>query len=84
MRMTLIEVHPRGCGGNANHDLATKQVTGPFPRVRGKPERHSIIASRPGSIPAGAGETIGRVPRHLGERVHPRGCGLPMPHFSGG
>ncbi len=45
------------------------------PRVRGSHVAHTLAVSRPGSIPAGAGEPTGGCGRRVALRVYPRGCG---------
>ena len=72
---TQSGVHPRGCGGNGSGSGSDLMISGPSPRVRGKPPFHSRVASPCGSIPAGAGETRGPKGYSQEGEVHPRGCG---------
>ena len=68
-------VHPRECGGNVLPSGGFRRLTGPSPRVRGKRHVFRSCITRPGSIPASAGETrfIRIALQHV--RVHPRECG---------
>ena len=68
-------VYPRACGGTVSQDVVRQDTCGLSPRVRGNRIGSYREISRPGSIPARAGE-----PRYsdivLGhERVYPRACG---------
>ena len=53
-----MTVHPRVCGGNRNCSIASRSLSGPSPRVRGKPEGMAVYEGKGGSIPACAGETL--------------------------
>ncbi len=67
--------HPRGCGGAVPSLVRPLERRGPSPRVRGSPcqgARHTGVSR---TIPAGAGEPIGRVMDKQGPWDHPRGCG---------
>ena len=57
---SLPTVYPRVCGGNLRRCAHRNVVRGLSPRVRGKPDKGFILLGRIGSIPACAGETIGR------------------------
>ena len=52
-------VHPRACGGNRECQDLPGLLTGPSPRVRGKPGVSRPARALDGSIPARAGETPG-------------------------
>ena len=67
--------HPRACGENRNHVLASGIKTGSSPRVRGKQRRRKSTRSRMGLIPARAGKTPQGHPRPSWRWAHPRACG---------
>ena len=70
--LTSAGVHPRVGGGDLIGDSVLLACRGPSPRGRGRQLRSVVSSDSDGSIPAWAGETIGR---GAGERrcgVHPR------------
>ena len=68
-------VYPRVCGGTRIAKLMWPLSPGLSPRMRGNPSSATIIAHRPGSIPAYAGEPDGRLARSSLPGVYPRVCG---------
>ena len=68
-------VHPRACGGNHRQLPGPGHLRGPSPRVRGKRRPGAVRERHRGSIPARAGETLGRAGRRAAGEVHPRACG---------
>ena len=54
--------YPRGCGGDDESPDAANLLEGLSPRVRGRPQGEPGKAYWRGPIPAGAGETLWRVP----------------------
>ena len=68
-------VYPRGCGGTSCCRVTWGGAAGLSPRVRGNLARTPIATTRPGSIPAGAGEPASRRFCRNIRRVYPRGCG---------
>ena len=70
-----VPVHPRACGGNLIRRRTLIPVTGPSPRVRGKPKLEPGHRRRGRSIPARAGETSGCRRARGFPTVHPRACG---------
>ena len=52
------KVHPRGRGGDAQHQVFQILSLGPSPRARGRQEVQAWAARKRWSIPAGAGETL--------------------------
>ncbi len=79
--VALVAVHPRGCGEHAKLPRVKCDHCGSSPRVRGTrmPAAAVILPGR--FIPAGAGNTAGRLGLGGDNTVHPRGCGE---HVSGG
>ena len=69
------QVYPRVCGGTSETIGLLAILVGLSPRVRGNPP--SPCSSRPpdGSIPACAGEPLGRALRICLPKVYPRVCG---------
>ena len=68
-------VHPRACGGNGRLRRTTRPAHGASPRLRGKRRGPPGGRSRPGCIPAPAGETAPGPSWPSGPSVHPRACG---------
>ena len=68
-------VHPRVCGGNSGRQRFVTPISGPSPRVRGKPGSTYHQTLQKGSIPACAGETVPRFAPCRWSEVHPRVCG---------
>ena len=71
----MVEVYPRGRGGNALILANDNSGTGLSPRARGKRQLGRDTDGIAGSIPAGAGETLGRRRRIHPLGVYPRGRG---------
>ena len=69
------EDHPRGCGEHVENDLAYFEDQGSSPRMRGALIQHHLNHMESRIIPADAGSTATKVPRHALQRDHPRGCG---------
>ena len=67
--------HPRVCGEHEVMQGVLKVAQGSSPRVRGTPARYRRRSSRPGIIPACAGNTSPGVGSPLHDRDHPRVCG---------
>ena len=72
---SVPQVHPPACGGNKAWVPSWSAVTGPSPRVRGKPQYGMHPSLSTGSIPARAGETVLFCAEVSTNRVHPRACG---------
>ena len=72
---TRPRVHPRVCGGAFISTPIRCDTMGPSPRVRGSHHLLNPQKSRPGSIPACAGEPWCSTERPLSRWVHPRVCG---------
>ena len=68
-------VYPRGCGGAQRSAEGVRRDVGLSPRVRGSPDCGGRQQVGQGSIPAGAGEPLGKQPKPGTIRVYPRGCG---------
>ena len=73
------EDHPRRCGENRLKVRIQVTHMGSPPQVRGK-----LIITAPdelgnGITPAGAGKTLGCLPKHCGRADHPRRCGENAP-----
>ena len=67
--------HPRACGADLSYDYWCKGLSGPSPRVRGRPSASLPDGLGLGTIPARAGPTQ-RAPRIRNRpRDHPRACG---------
>ena len=71
--------HPRVCGEHEVMQGVLKVAQGSSPRVRGTPARYRRRSSRPGIIPACAGNTSPGVGSPLHDRDHPRVCGEHVP-----
>ena len=92
----LYRVYPRVCGGTQAHPVIPALTTGLSPRVRGNQEILAVVAQRPGSIPACAGEPLprglqrheqGSIPACAGEpgpRPTPTGRPWVYPRVCGG
>ena len=78
-RQSLPTVYPRACGGTYPPTSVDSPPTGLSPRVRGNPAASRPAATKPGSIPARAGEPWLRHPVHRIRRVYPRACGGTAP-----
>ncbi len=52
-----------------------EEIWGLSPQVRGSPDSGSPLATKCGSIPAGAGEPSEPLPLRVSRRVYPRRCG---------
>ena len=70
-------VYPRVCGGTGQAAAPAGQPAGLSPRVRGNHNPLPPAPFSPRSIPACAGEPIGRVVSSPALRVYPRVCGEP-------
>ncbi len=70
-----VTVDPRGCGGDGYGNDFAVAALGRSPRVRGRLLKSNPWTRRPGSIPAGAGETFLHHARECSGEVDPRGCG---------
>ncbi len=68
-------VDPRGCGGDSPAPQYAVTLPGRSPRVRGRPGGGRSPLAAPGSIPAGAGETVVVAEGDVRVGVDPRGCG---------
>ena len=68
-------VYPRACGGTRLPSCTGVSMGGLSPRVRGNPAADTRPDTRPGSIPARAGEPPAHLPGGRGTRVYPRACG---------
>ena len=68
-------VHPRMCGGSKSASCSSRGACGPSPHVRGKRVTTSGDGEGERSIPACAGEAIGRSVGWIRNEVHPRMCG---------
>ncbi len=67
--------HPRGCGDDACATSPVSSVSGPPPRVRGRPDPESGTVVRTRTTPAGAGTTPWPLRACVANTDHPRGCG---------
>ncbi len=67
--------HPRACGANAMALKTVVRRSGSSPRMRGKPGPHRPARTRPGIIPAHAGQTRRTRPTSWPRSDHPRACG---------
>ncbi|QTQ31963.1 Uncharacterized protein pbN1_19730 [Aromatoleum bremense] len=67
--------YPRGRGGNVGEFLPVGNIEGLSPRTRGKLPLSWCYSTRPGPIPADAGETPERGCRSASRRAYPRGRG---------
>ena len=67
--------HPRGCGEQIRARCAVFGNSGSSPRVRGTEGQADVARDPVRVIPAGAGNSARRVPRHGRGSGHPRGCG---------
>ncbi len=65
-------VHPRVRGGAPRGRMRTPARCGPSPRARGSPGKALDLRTRDGSIPACAGEPVGRLGDLRCTTVHPR------------
>ena len=77
--LLLPRVYPRGCGGADAEQLQIIVGKGLSPRVRGSLEGAVALWGGQRSIPAGAGEPMGRSTWGSTSRVYPRGCGGASP-----
>ena len=68
-------VYPRVCGGTRHASLASSQLAGLSPRVRGNRHVTPPLPAARGSIPACAGEPAWRRSKRRCEWVYPRVCG---------
>ena len=68
-------VYPRVCGGTLAADAAQASEAGLSPRVRGNPAAAAPESSKPGSIPARAGEPVKDAIAKREAGVYPRVCG---------
>ena len=68
-------VYPRVCGGTGGPGPLTRGRKGLSPRVRGNRGAYSYAQFFRGSIPACAGEPLGRIAGAGRGRVYPRVCG---------
>ena len=73
--LLITQVDPRACGGNWRNGLSSQVGPGRSPRMRGKHPVRANRRSRPGSIPAHAGETPAPCPAPRTGWVDPRACG---------
>ena len=71
----MIWVYPRACGATAIRLGIAGRMRGLSPRMRGNHQGVYALASRPGSIPAHAGQPRVRGGWRDGGRVYPRACG---------
>ena len=81
MRLGMMGVDPRGCGGAQRAIRLARQWWGRSPRVRGSLCRLNLQGWRMGSIPAGAGEPANTATKQRDSWVDPRGCGGATPDF---
>ena len=80
MRMASpSSVYPRVCGGTHRGVPVGKRSAGLSPRVRGNPRTAAAVSTQLGSIPACAGEPVGRRGRKVKTEVYPRVCGGTRP-----
>ena len=68
-------VHPRGRGEHGPRNETQSERNGSSPRARGTRLRHSQRLFQRRFIPAGAGNTLGRICMRRSRPVHPRGRG---------
>ncbi len=68
-------VYPRVCGGTIYNPKTTQRDGGLSPRVRGNRINYFRRSFPPRSIPACAGEPVGRHRLGHGQKVYPRVCG---------
>ena len=74
-RKTGTKVYPRVCGGSRGRASRQMLKAGLSPRVRGKRAVYQLSGLGVRSIPACAGEAMGRQPNQTSEEVYPRVCG---------
>ncbi len=72
---SITTVYPRVCGGTPVLPSASTRIAGLSPRVRGNRVTVQLAARWWGSIPACAGEPIGRTQVWYCRTVYPRVCG---------
>ena len=75
----MTKVYPRVCGGTGGAGKADEVVLGLSPRVRGNPRAMSGRSAPARSIPACAGEPVGRQASPRLVSVYPRVCGGTAP-----
>ena len=75
LRLRVIGVYPRVCGGTSNHSRRCRSERGLSPRVRGNLIEDLVEGSRAGSIPACAGEPVASSTERTPSGVYPRVCG---------
>ena len=73
------KVYPRVCGGSVSGEVSGRAAAGLSPRVRGKPYHRGRGRPSAGSIPACAGEALGRRCTPWCRWVYPRVCGGSWP-----
>ena len=71
--------HPRVCGEDTNENSLSHTVTGPPPRMRGRPNLGSNNPRPWGTTPAYAGKTHAPSASSSAPRDHPRVCGEDCP-----
>ena len=69
------KVYPRRCGGTNRAEKSWNVEWGLSPQVRGNLDQIKQELEELGSIPAGAGEPIGRKEKTNACKVYPRRCG---------
>ncbi len=74
-RLNTDRVYPRVCGGTVCIRILAMPTCGLSPRVRGNQGNSSSLNSRPGSIPACAGEPFSNRSIFHVASVYPRVCG---------
>ena len=70
-----LGVYPRACGGTDELHAPLPRGEGLSPRVRGNRGSGHRRSCRSGSIPARAGEPVGRRLSNKRQEVYPRACG---------
>ena len=75
----LPPVHPHACGENCTILMIILSVSGPPPRVWGKPVDLRIIHSKPRSTPTRVGKTRSASAALAVSAVHPHACGENWP-----
>ena len=78
-KSSTAEVYPRVCGGTDGRLNYRGAECGLSPRVRGNPTSRVVYSGRMGSIPACAGEPMGKPMLSYMCRVYPRVCGGTRP-----
>ena len=73
--LSMVSVHPRGCGERAGRAKSIDVATGSSPRVRGTEVTGVRLPPDLRFIPAGAGNGMEGMKRINNNPVHPRGCG---------